>query len=54
MFHVNILKLQKQQYIKTLRYENISSKADTMEVEESSTSFLKILLISLATNMLGI
>jgi len=48
MFYMNISKLKKQ-HIKTLWYENISSKADTMEDEESSISFLKIFLIPLAT-----
>jgi len=51
MFHMNIPKLKRQQYIKTLGYENISSKA---EDEESSISFLKIFLIPLATYMMGI
>jgi hypothetical protein len=50
---MNISKLKKQ-YIKTLRYENISSKADTMEDGESSISFLKIFLIPLVTYILGI
>jgi hypothetical protein len=40
--------------VKTLRKENISSKADTMEDEISSLSFLKIILIPLATYILGI
>jgi len=48
---MNISKLKKQ-YIKTLRYENISSKADNMEDEESSISFLKIFLIHLALYIL--
>jgi len=48
---MNIPKLKRQQYIKTLGYENISSKA---EDEESSISFLKIFLIPLATYMMGI
>jgi hypothetical protein len=39
---------------KTLGYENISSKADTMEDEESSISFLKVFLIPLATYTLQI
>jgi len=49
MFHMNIPKLKIQQYIKTSGYENISSKADTMEDEGSSISYLKIFLIPLAT-----
>jgi hypothetical protein len=51
MFHM-ISKFKK--HIKTLRYENISSKADTMEDEVSSLSFLKIFLIPLAIYILGI
>jgi hypothetical protein len=46
---MNIPKLKIQQYIKTSGYENISSKADTMEDEGSSISYLKIFLIPLAT-----
>jgi hypothetical protein len=54
MFHTNIRKLKRQQYIKTLGYENISLKADTMEDDESIISFLKIFILSLATYTLEI
>jgi len=42
----------KKQHFKILQYENIFSKADTMEDEKSSISFLKIFLIPLATYIL--
>jgi len=51
MYRMNISKLKKQ-HIKTLRYENISSKADTMKDEESSISFPKLFLIPLTTYIL--
>jgi hypothetical protein len=50
---MNVSKLKKQ-HIKTLGYENISSKADTMEDEESTIFFLKIFFIPLATYILQI
>jgi hypothetical protein len=49
---MNIPNLKIQQYIKRLGYENMSSRADTVEDEESSISFLKIFLIPLATYIL--
>jgi hypothetical protein len=37
-----ILKLKKKKFIKTLGYENISSKAEIMEDQTSNISLLKI------------
>jgi hypothetical protein len=54
MFLINIPKFKRQQYIKILGYENISSKADIIENEGSSISFLEIFLIRLATYILEI